>query len=102
MKASEIKTKEDYIQHQSELIDEFVNRELKYLDQIRILLKRLVTENNNECIESMPSENGNTPYKAPLTNVEIRKIIDDMEIPVKIGKTATRFARAIEKAHGIG
>ena len=56
---------------------------------------------DNSCKESLPSENGNTPYKAPLTNAEIRSIIDHMGIPVKTGNTATKFARAIEAAHGI-
>ena len=37
----------------------------------------------------------------PLTNAEIRSIIDHMGIPVKTGNTATKFARAIEAAHGI-
>lgn len=60
----------------------------------KTILERL--ENDNEFWDIIFK----TQY--PLSNDEIRKIIDDMEIPVKTGKTATRFARAIEKAHGIG
>lgn len=38
----------------------------------------------------------------PLSDDEIRQIIAKEGIPVRTGNTAVRFARAIEKAHGIG
>ena len=56
---------------------------------------------DNSCKESLPSENGNTPYKAPLTNAAVRNLwISNMTLnPDGI---MMDFARAIEDAHGIG
>ena len=41
------------------------------------------------------------PKRQPLSDAEINQIIIDEQIPVKTGNTAKKFARAIEKAHGI-
>lgn len=55
----------------------------------------------NECNESMPSENGNTPYKSALANFHIKKIYQDLFADTR-DFDFLEFARAIEKAHGIG
>lgn len=55
----------------------------------------------NEYKESTPSENGNTPFKPPLTYSEINKIHNDLFTNTEI-IDCLEFARAIEKAHGIG
>jgi len=57
--------------------------------------------NNDACKESLPSENGNTPYKAPLTNTQIRNLwIHNMRL--NADGIMMDFARAIEDAHGVG
>lgn len=44
MNAVDVKTKEDYILYQSKLIDDMHAEQLRLLEQIRILLNRLVKE----------------------------------------------------------
>lgn len=46
MKATDVKTKEDWIEYQSQLIEEGSARELKLLNQIKILLSKIVALEN--------------------------------------------------------
>lgn len=44
----------------------------------------------------------NAIKRKPLSDEKISQILVDEQIPVRTGNTARKFARAIEKAHGIG
>jgi hypothetical protein len=48
MKATDVKTKEDWIEYQSQLIQEAGARELRLLQQIKILLGRIVEAEKNQ------------------------------------------------------
>ena len=84
IKLEDCKTPEDYILWQSQRLNEASDRELELLDQIKTVFKMMQRES-----------------KKPLSDEQINKIITDERIPVVTGETARRFARAIEKAHGI-
>ena len=47
MKATDVKTKEDWIEYQHQLINEASARELRLLEQIKILLGRIVELEKN-------------------------------------------------------